>query len=358
MRTLGVEEEYLLVGSQGEPVARSRLVLASGDAVPDEGTTLEGELQEQQVEISTPVATTLAEIEDSLRTARRRAQQAAERVAADIVAIGSSPLPVTTVGTEGERYDQMRELFAITAREQLTSGAHVHVGVSDDEEGVAVLDRIRPWLSVLTALGSNSPFWQGQDTGYASYRSLVMRRWPSAGPSGAFGDAASYHALVTQLVGTGAILDEGMVYFDARLSARYPTVEVRVSDVLLEVDNAVTLAGLARALVATAAADKQPAPPARVELLRLLGWRAARSGLAEELISPRSLRPHPAAEVVAELLDYVTDALEATGDRERVQEGVAALLGGEDGARRQRAWFAESGDLATVVRRAHARTIA
>ncbi|PWD52545.1 carboxylate--amine ligase [Serinibacter arcticus] len=365
MRTVGVEEEYVLVGSDGSPVARASAALALGDAVEGHrpsgdggpGGDIEGELVEQQIETSTPVCTELADIGVELRAARRRTQAAAERVGADIVAVGTSPLPVTVQIRSNERYDGIKELLALSAREQLTSGTHVHVGVADDEEGVRVIDRIRPWLSVLTALSANSPYWQGEDSGYASYRSSVFGRWPSTGPTELFGDAATYHAVVEGLVASGAILDEAMVYFDARLSARYPTVEVRVGDVMLEAEHAVTLAGLARALVTTAARSEEPPSPVRMEVLRLMGWRAARSGIAEQLVSPVTFRPLPASAVVAELLEHVGEALEETGDAAVVRDGVAHLAE-TNGARVQREWFAQSGSLATVVRRAHARTVA
>lgn len=358
MRTVGVEEEYLLVGPNGAPVARATAALALAEPVPGEAHgQIEGELVEQQIETSTPVRVALGDVGTELRAARRRTQDAAQRVGADIVAIGTSPVPVTAEIRQDERYDRIQELLAISAREMLSSGMHVHVGIDDDEEGVRVLDRIRPWLTVLSALTTNSPFWQGEDTGYASYRSMVFGRWPSNGPTDLFGDAATYHAVVSDLVASGAILDEGMIYFAARLSARYPTVEIRVGDVMMDVDHAVTTAGLARALVTTAARSDEPPAPMRTEMLRLMGWRAARSGVADELISPTTLRPRPAAEVVSELLAHVDDALAESGDRELVRDGVARLVE-TNGARLQREWWEQSGSLATVVRRAHARTLA
>ena len=122
-----------------------------------------------------------------------------------------------------------------------------------EPEGVAVLDRIRGWLPCLLALSANSPFWQGHDSGYASFRSQVWGRWPSAGPTGLFGSAETYHATTRAMIASRTILDLGMVYFDARLSAQHPTVEVRVADVCLDADDAVLMAGLVRALVDTAA---------------------------------------------------------------------------------------------------------
>jgi carboxylate-amine ligase len=148
----------------------------------------------------------------------------------------------------------------------------VHVSISSPDEGVAVLDRIRPWLPVLLAISANSPFWQGRDSAYASYRYQAWSRWPSAGPTEPFGSTEVYRQTVQQMVSTGALLDSGMVYFDARLSEHYPTVELRISDVCLYADDAALIAALARALVETEARlwrAGSAIPAHRIEMLRL-----------------------------------------------------------------------------------------
>ena len=109
------------------------------------------------------------------------------------------------------------------ARQQLSCGMHVHVGLESRAEGVAVLDRIRPWLSVLMALSANSPFAHGVDTGYASYRTVLWGQWPTATVTEAFGDEAGYDRVIAELIASEAALDDGMIYFEARLSASYPT---------------------------------------------------------------------------------------------------------------------------------------
>ncbi|MGY1810454.1 glutamate--cysteine ligase [Blastococcus sp. SYSU D00669] len=375
MRTVGVEEELLVVDPDGRPVPLGPEALevaarrGEGETVEQhdradddgaaEGAHLVPELKAQQVELGTRVCRTLDQVTGELRTWRARADSAARAVGARVAALATSPVAVEPVPSEGERYARIHDVFGRIAAEQLTCGCHVHVSVADDEEGVAVLNRIRVWLPVLTALTANSPFWHGTDTGYASYRSQSWSRWPSAGPNGVFADAAEYHRLVDDVLATGTAVDTGMVYFDARLSARWPTVEVRVADVALRVEDAVTHTGLVRGLVDTAAAEwraGRPVPEVRPELLRLATWRAGRSGLTGELVHPRTGRPAPAAEVVGALLEHLRPALAAAGDEQRVAHGVARLLAHGTGADLQRRVHASSGDLAEVVRAAVAVT--
>jgi carboxylate-amine ligase len=382
MRTVGVEEELLVVDPAGKPVPlgpealqvaarrgegetveqHDRAEQAGPTAADDDvapGARLVPELKEQQIELGTRVCKELSEVAVELRHWRSRADAAAASVGARVAALATSPVPVEPVPTPGARYQQMLETFGLTAMEQLTCGCHVHVSVEDDEEGIAVLDRIRIWLPVLAALTTNSPFWLGQDSGYASFRSQAWNRWPSAGPTGPFGSPAAYHQLIDDLLGTGTVLDQGMVYFDARLSATWPTVEVRVADVALRVEDAVLLAGLVRALVETAAGEwraGRPAPDTRTEVLRVATWRAGRSGLSADLVDPRTGRPAPAADVVAALVEHVRPALTESGDLELVEHGVAEVLRRGTGAELQRRVFAQAGDLAAVVRAAVAAT--
>ena len=199
--------------------------------------------------------------------------------------------------------------FGQTARDQLTCGCHVHVSIDDDGRGRA---HPRPpaargprccWPSA-----GNSPSWQGAATGYASL--------PLAGV-GPLADRRTHRAVRRRgrlprgdrraAGAPGTILDDGMVYFDARLSSRYPTVEVRVADVCLDAEDAALQAALVRGLAETATTG--PAAQPRTELLRAATWRAARSGLTGDLVSPLTGTPLPAADVVAQLVDHVRPAL-------------------------------------------------
>ncbi|WP_424216750.1 glutamate--cysteine ligase (plasmid) [Streptomyces sp. BI20] len=367
MRTVGVEEELLLVDEgDGSPLAvAAPVVRGLRRAHPADGDAPDGdyahELHDEQVEYSTPPVADLALLREEIVARRAETARHAAESNARLVALATSPLPVDASLHAGERYRWMAEQFGLTAQEQLTCGCHVHVAVEDDDEGVAVLDRIRPWLPVLTALSANSPFWQGVDTGYASYRSRVWNRLPTAGPTEPFGTAAGYHALVRDMLATGVIRDKGMIWFDARLSASYPTVELRVADVCLDPDTPVLLAALARALVETAAREWRaglPVPPVPTGLLRMAAWRAGRSGLDGPLLDPRDHREAPAATVVAALCEHVAEALADHGDEDRVRTGLARLLVDGTGARVQRAALRAGGGPAAMIDECARRTLA
>ncbi|OIJ66508.1 glutamate--cysteine ligase 2 [Streptomyces mangrovisoli] len=353
MRTVGVEEELLLVDpDSGEPRARSAAVLAhvAGDGRGDD--VFEKELHRQQLEFATRPQTDLAELGEEIVRGRKEAARHAEEAGCSVAALATSPLPVSPTVSVADRYQWMADRYGIAAQEQMVCGCHVHVAVDSDEEGVAVLDRIRPWLAVPAAISANSPFWQGEDTQYESYRSRVWQRWPSAGPTELFGTPERYRRRVADMVATGSLLDKGMIYFDARLSERYPTVEIRVADVCLHADTAVLVAALCRGLVETAAREWRAgtAPLEHsVSLLGLAAWRSARSGLTGDLLHPRTMRPRPARDVVRALVDHVGGALSDSGDLDRVHEGLDLLARRGNGARVQRAALERTGSLAEVV---------
>ena len=359
VRTLGVEEEMLLVDvHDGRPRSVSgQLLLRAAPQHPDRPGAavfgaLEGEFQQQQIETHTAPTADLDVLRTELRHWRAEAVAAARRTGSGVAALATSPLPVRPVGVTSPRYAWMQERYQLTAREHLICGCHVHVSVDGDEEGVGVLDRIRVWLPALLALSANSPFWNGQDSGFASYRSQTLVKWPSWGPSDLFGSADAYHRLVRDMVLSSVILDEGMVYFDARLAQHYPTVEIRAADVCFTVEEAVVLAALCRGLVETAAQEWElgkEAPDVPTSMLRLATWQAGREGLEGNLLDWRTGRPVPSWTVLDALVDHVGAALEDAGDLVVVQEGLARVREEGNGAVRQRAMLARTGRLVDVV---------
>ena len=355
-RTVGVEEELLVVDPRtGRPVPLAADVLAADPRDENAGLAdrpVEGELMRQQVEVQTRPCATLAELSDEIAGERATVADLAAGQGVAVAPLATSPFDVDHVLTSKTRYRRLVERFGPIVAAQLVCGCHLHVVVSSRDEGVGVLDRIRPWLAPLLAISANSPYWRGQDTGYASYRSPVWSRWPSAGPTEEFGSAQAYDRAVQALVDSGGALDQAGTYFDVRLAVEHPTVEIRVADVCLDVDSAVLLGALARGLVEWAVAGweaRQPIPAVRTELLRAASWRAARFGLTADLLDPASLRPAPAADVVWRLVELVRPALVGYGDEAYVEKLVEQVLANGTGSQRQRAAVAESGRLEDAV---------
>ena len=200
--------------------------------------------------------------------------------------------------------------------------------------GVQVLARLRPWLAPLLALTANSPIADGHDTGWASWRYPIQARWPTAVPPAAWPDAAAYDTAVRRLIGRGAALDERSVYFLARLSPRYPTVEVRVADVCpTPAGTAVLLAGLTRALVATALSEARRGTPTAVAPARQVAaalTAAARQGRAGGGVDPFTGQAVDAPTLRARLLDHVHPALADHG-AEQPRRSPGCCIGSTSG---------------------------
>ncbi|OFI36795.1 carboxylate--amine ligase [Arthrobacter sp. SW1] len=359
MRTFGVEEELLIVDpASGEPLALADALLAGSansdggspeesddaDSETPEGhpktrTGLSHELKLEQIETQTRPCHSYSGLLRQIRRGRTMASDAARKHGARIAALATSPVDSATHTTPDPRYAMMLERFGITAHEQLTCGFHVHTSIESPEEGVVVLDRIRDKLAVLTAISANSPYWRGLVTGFESYRTQAWNRWPSSGPTAVFGSLASYRRLVSRLIDTGVLLDEGMVYFDARLSRNNPTVEVRVADVCLRSEDAALIAVLVRALVETAVREAESGiEPSSVPstLLRMASWQASNFGLRNELLDFGTFRPAPAADVVWSLVEYLEPVLAEQGELDLAQAGIGAILQRGNGAMEQR----------------------
>jgi glutamate---cysteine ligase / carboxylate-amine ligase len=354
-RTVGVEEEFLLV----DPTS-GRVRAAAQQVAPRVGRQAQRELTQEQVETGTAPVLDLGQLAGELRALRQRVARAAEDSGVRLAALATSPLPADPTTTQETRYLTMTAEFGRLGREQLTCGCHVHVAVDSPDEAVAALDRIRPWLACLTAISANSPYWEGQDTGYASWRTQMWQRWPSAGPTELFGSALAYEELAADLVRSGVLLDRKMLYYDARLSDHLPTLEIRVADVCGTVEVTVLVAALVRGLVLTALrelADRTAPEPVRTEMLHAAQWRASRSGVRGELVEVFERRAVPAGTMLDRLIDHIGPALKVTGDAELVRAGIDRILRDGTAADRQRAVYAQDHDLADVVRDAVERTV-
>ncbi|MGB3444724.1 MAG: glutamate--cysteine ligase [Actinophytocola sp.] len=343
--TMGVEEEFLLVDSDGR-------LSGSGPEVVDAAEESQGEVEQElkrcQVEGVSDICRTPDEVLAQLTGLR--GQLAAAAAARGLRLLPSACPVVQETGeqeiTPSPRYLRMAEWFGATARSLATCGCHVHVGIPDRETGVAVSNRVRPWLPVLLALTVNSPF-NGTDTGYASWRYQEWSRWPSAGPPPMFAGLDEYESTVDGMLRAGALMDRAMIYWDIRLSERHPTLEFRIADVAAVPEDATLLATLIRGLVARALDDGGPPPELPQAILRANLWRASREGITGSILHPLTGELGPVQSHVDDLVEHLRPVLGA--DLDFVKAGVARLREHGTGAGRQRAAFKRRGELTDVV---------
>lgn len=259
------------------------------------------------------------------------------------------PIPADATLTPHDRYQSMTDRYQHIARELYIFGCHVHVAMDDRNLGLQVMNRCRRWLPLLQAITANSPYWDGADTGYASFRRELWAQWPIAGPPPHFDDLKDYEQCVEELTSIGAIQDESFIYWDIRLPTKVPTIEFRGADVMTRVDETVGYVGLVRAMVMTAMKEVQqdaPLKSVRPSVLSYSLWHSARFGATDQLIDVSTCQKIPASDLVDRVMSELNAALDATDEREFVDAFVRSVLTNGTGADRQR----ESDDLADVVR--------
>lgn len=352
--TMGVEEEYQIIHPQTRQLyAQAPNILAI--VQPSWGDEIvKSEFRQSQIEIATPICRSLRDVRTQLTSLRGAMITAAATVDSWIAAAGTHPFshwqdqPLTLK----PRYQEVIQTYQLLMQELVTFGCHVHIGLNQRQMAIPVINRMRLWLAPLLALSASSPFWLGIDTGYASYRTILLNRLPTAGPPLSFGSYAEYESLVQQLIATHTIPDATQIFWEVRLSQRFPTLEFRLTDVCMTIDEAVMITGLIRGLVRTCyqqALLQTPHIELRPELQRAAHWRAARWGLEGELTDMEAEDSVPAPELVEKLLAFVRPALEEFGDWDEVYAIAQKTMQSGTGATRQRSAYRDAGSLEAVV---------
>ena len=357
--TFGVEEEFLLLDpANGRPVpaAPDLLTLLAGQPGP------QAELMRFQLEIASPVCTGLPHLRNELMRLRRLAAAGAEALGCRLVASGVSPYetPGLTALTDNARYRRLARQYPRLTAGFGTCGCHVHVGVPSRDVGVQVLARVRPWLATLLAVSANSPISGGRDTGWASSRYRIVARWPTARLPQVWADAGAYDATVRHLIRHGAALDESSIYFLARLSPHYPTVEIRLADVCPDIDTTLLVAALTRGLVTTAlheANGHMPWPDVAASALVPGLTAAARLGLAARGVDPFTGEPTTQRELLDRLLEHVSSPLQTSGDLAYVSGLLTRLVRRGTGADQQRALWHQGSERSAFVEALAERTL-
>lgn len=324
--TVGIEEEIMILdGSTLAPAAAVDVFVRESEALDLPGR-LKTELHASVVEISTGICANVPEAIASLRALRAAAARIAAANGLAIAAAGVHPtaafesLPVV----QEERYLAMVKDVGYAARRQGVNGLHVHVGVESANACYERLESVLPWLPVVLALSSNSPFAEGVRTGMLSTRASLLAELPRAGAPPAFGSYAAWEAWVERLTALGVIEDHTRIWWDLRPHPRFGTLEVRIADQPTSIERTELLAELIVSLVERAP-TRVADPAARGDYLQNR-WAAARSGLGAELIHPDGDRVVPAANLAAELLGGPPPAPEALRQLEVARDGGVAAV--------------------------------
>jgi glutamate---cysteine ligase / carboxylate-amine ligase len=332
--SLGVEEELLMAAPASlRPYGGTDAVLARLD--PEVGA-VGGEVSDGVLELITPVCGRTGEVVEILR--RLRAE-----VGRHVMLLGAGVHPLGRFGDvrlrSGERYEQIGETMRAVMRQTPHCGVHVHVGMPDGETAVRACNGMRAWIPLLQALGANSPYWYGRDSGLASARSLICNSFPRAGIPRGFADYSDFALTVEELRALGECSDYSYLWWDVRPHPRLGTLEIRALDAQSSLDD---LAGLV-ALVHCLAVHEATAPPARgasPEVLRELSFRACRDGLEARLILEGGLRP--AREVAHHAIELASAYAADLGCWDELMELHKVIEAG-NGAIRQRRHAAEGG---------------
>jgi glutamate---cysteine ligase / carboxylate-amine ligase len=348
--TFGIEEEFVLLDPvtltavDRGPEAIAALHIAGAGVV-------DREFFPSQVEFASPVLSSADEAWDEVRGFRRRLGLWADE--AGVIAAGTgTPFRVRKhFGVSStDRYTRIaRDIAGITPDHQI-NGLHVHVGIPDAESGVRASNALRAWLPTLLALASNSPFWQGDDTGFDSWRAIHGRRWTTHGVPPVFRDATEHQRTLDALRGIGASSDHGTINWNVRLSVHYPTIEIRVFDSQLDGRSSVALALITRALV-VAAAD-QPSASSDIDITDAALWHAARYGVGSTLVHPFTGTLIPAAEALRVLDEHIRPHLAEASAHRLVDDLLSRVArDGSGAARQRRAYVGGQAELSDLYRR-------
>ncbi len=321
--TIGVEEEYFVVDrSTRDLVADLPEAVLARLETPPVGMT-SPEFLRSQIEIGTPVSANVTELAEYLAVMRRFVSDTVEEHGLAIISASTHPFAVwgDQQFTDKERYRLLADALQGVVRRLLICGMHVHVEIADKDLRIDLMNQVSYFLPHILALSGSSPFWHGNDTGLKSYRPAVFRALPRTGIPDDFSDWSDYQRHVGVLVTTGVIEDSTKLWWDIRPSARYPTLEMRSSDICTRYEDAVSIAALYQALLAMLYERRLNNQRWRLYSRMLIAensWRAQRYGVDESLIDFGRGELVPMADLAEELIELVGDAAASLGSLDSV----------------------------------------
>lgn len=336
--TLGVEEEYLIVD------AETLDLVAAPDALMDScieqlGHKVSPEFLRCQIEVGTGVCVTAAEARDELGQLRRTVKQVCNDHGLEPIAASTHPFAAWQKQkfTEKERYQELEKDLAGVARRMLICGMHVHVGIDDDDLRLDLLNQFSYFLPHLLALSTSSPFWEGRHTGLHSYRLSVFDNLPRTGLPPVFSSYSEYERSVQTIIEVGIVEDASKLWWDVRPSARFPTLESRICDVMPKISHAISITALTQSIFRMLYELRRKNQRWRLYerfLVEENRWHAQRYGPSEGLIDFGKGQIVPFEEILDELIELVSPHASELGCLSEVQ-GARNILSEGTSSQRQ-----------------------
>ena len=351
--SIGIEEEFQIVDpATGDLRAHIQKILTQASQY-SLGEQIKPEMLQSMVETISKICANVDEARDEVMKLRRTVSDMANRSGLAIVSSGTHPFShwQSQLITPNDRYKMLEEDLQDVVRSILIFGLHVHVGVPGDDLRVEIMNEARYFLPHMLALSTSSPFWLGRFTGLKSYRTVVWQQFPRTGIPSTFDSWSAYRDYIDTLVATNCIDNAKKIWWDLRLHPFYPTIEFRVCDMPVTVDETICLAALFQAIVAKLYRLRGRNMGYRVyhrALIQENKWRAMRYGIDGKLIDFGKNTEVPMRTLALELLEFVDDVVDELGSRQAVNY-VHKILENGTGADRQLAVYRQTGDVKKVV---------
>lgn len=357
--TLGIEEEFQILDSDSLKLHSQMSKIIDGGKVFLKERIKE-EMHQSMVEMGTNICENIGQARDEVSYLRQQIFDLASKEGLQVAASGTHPYSHWSeqLITPNPRYDQLIDEMKDVARSNLIFGMHVHVAIPNREEGLQIMNVARYFLPHLYALSTNSPFWEGRDTGFKSFRSKIFDKFPRTGIPPYFASVPEYDDFVNLLVKTNCIDNGKKIWWDIRLHPFYPTVEFRVCDMIMTVDEVVCIAALMQCIIAKLSKLHQKNQSFRSYRRILINenkWRAARWGVDAKLIDFGRQEEVAFPTLINELLEFIDDVVDELGCRTEVNY-VYQMLEQGSGADRQLKVYEDTKDLKKVMEYVVAQT--
>ena len=313
--TIGIEEEYLLVDPETRNLAEDPPGTILEECRKRIGDQVTPEFLRSQIEVGTKICTSIAEAKEELQSLRCCIRDVAEAHGLAVIAASTHPIADWDLQkhTEKDRYNILAQSMQTVARRLLICGMHVHVGIEDDDLRVDLMSQVSYFLPHLLALSTSAPFWRGRETGLKSYRMAVWNEMPRTGLPPQFDSYGEYRRLVEILVGTGVIEDATKLWWDVRPSDKFPTLEMRMTDICTRMEDAISIAACYRCLLRMLWRLRRNNQRWRQYDRFMIAenrWRASRYGIDEGLIDFGKARIVPFPELLEELITLIREDAE------------------------------------------------